>query len=84
MPERQLMTLAALRQRMRMTQVEAAILVGVTRETIMRWEKNSSQMPVKYMFKFAEIYKYPMDGIFFGDTIAFSDKLKNNELEEAQ
>ncbi len=76
MPKEQMMTLAALRKRLRMSQSEVAECVGVTRETIMRWEKNSSDMPAKYMFMFADLYKYPLNGIFFGDSIAFSDSLK--------
>lgn len=76
MPKEQMMTLAALRKRMQLTQLQVAKELGVTRETIMRWEKNSSDMPVKYMFAFSKIYKYPIDGIFFGDSIAFSDSLK--------
>lgn len=76
MPKEQMMTLAALRKRMQLTQSEVARRVGVTRETIMRWEKDSSDMPAKYMFVFADLYKYPLNGIFFGDSIAFSDSLK--------
>lgn len=76
MPKEQMMTLAALRKRMQLTQSEVAQRVGVTRETIMRWEKDSSDMPAKYMFVFADLYKYPLNGIFFGDSIAFSDSLK--------
>lgn len=71
-----MMTLAALRKRMQLTQSEVAQRIGVTRETIMRWEKDSSDMPAKYMFVFADLYKYPLNGIFFGDSIAFSDSLK--------
>ncbi|MGH1746363.1 MULTISPECIES: helix-turn-helix transcriptional regulator [Enterococcus] len=76
MPKEQMMTLAALRKRMQLTQSEVAQKIGVTRETIMRWEKDSSDMPAKYMFVFADLYKYPLNGIFFGDSIAFSDSLK--------
>ncbi len=80
MPKEQMMTLSALRTRMKWTQQEVAEAVGVTRETIMRWEKDSSDMPAKYMFVFSELYKYPLNGIFFGDTIAFRDTLKKGEF----
>ncbi|MBO0447913.1 helix-turn-helix transcriptional regulator [Enterococcus sp. MJM12] len=79
MPQEQMMTLGALRKRMQMTQQQVAEQVGVTRETIMRWEKDSSDMPAKYMFVFSNLYRYPVNGIFFGDTIAFSDNLKSIE-----
>lgn len=80
MPQEQMMTLGALRNRMKWTQQEVAEAVDVTRETIIRWEKDSSDMPVRYMFVFSELYKYPLNGIFFGDTIAFSDNLKKGEF----
>lgn len=76
MPKEQMMTLGALRKRMHLTQSQVAEEVGVTRETIIRWEKDSSDMPAKYMFVFSNLYKYPINGIFFGDSIAFSDSLK--------
>ncbi|OJG78154.1 hypothetical protein RV10_GL001642 [Enterococcus pallens] len=69
---------------MRMTQTEVAQELGVTKETVMRWEKDSSDMPARFMFDFAAIYKYPLDEIFFGDSIAFSDSLKNNEVVEGK
>ena len=80
MPKEQMMTLSALRTRMKWTQQEVAEAVGVTRETIMRWEKDSSDMPAKYMFVFSDLYKYPLNGIFFGDTIAFSDTLRKGKF----
>lgn len=49
MVKNQMMTLASLRNRVRMTQSEVAEKVGVTKETIIRWEKDSSSMPVKYL-----------------------------------
>lgn len=79
MVKEQMMTLASLRNRVRMTQVEVANEIGVTKETIIRWERDSSNMPVKYMYIFSDLYKYPMNGIFFGDSIAFSDSLKKSE-----
>lgn len=82
MVKEQMMTLASLRNRVRMTQTDVAEKIGVTKDTIIRWEKDSSNMPVKYMFIFSDIYKYPLDGIFFGDSIAFSDSLKRQEEQD--
>ena len=76
MPKEHMMTLAALRKRMQLTQSEVAQKVGVTRETIMRWQKDSSYMPAKYMFVFADLYKYTLNGIFFVDIISFRYSLK--------
>lgn len=82
MVKEQMMTLASLRNRVRMTQTEVADKIGVTKDTVVRWEKDSSNMPIKFMFIFSDLYKYPMDGIFFGDSIAFSDSLKESEVAE--
>lgn len=79
MPKEQMMTLGALRKRMNLKQSDVASKVGVTRETIMKWEKDSTDMPIRFMFVFSELYKYPVNGIFFGDSIAFSDNLKRED-----
>lgn len=71
------MTLPALRVRMDMNQDEAAKELGITRDTLRRWEKNPSKIPYGFMEKFSELYCIPMDYIFFDSNIAFSDKVKN-------
>lgn len=82
MEEEQMMTLGSLRKRINLTQSDVANSVGVARETIIKWEKDSTKMPVKYMFVFSKLYKYPINGIFFGDSIAFSDKLKKTKEDK--
>lgn len=72
----QMMTLKSLRVRIGMTQQAVANEIGVDRQTIGRWEKDSSSMPVKFMYSFSKLYKYPMDRIFLGDSIALSEKIK--------
>lgn len=76
MPIEQMMTLKSLRVRIGMTQQAVAEKLGVDRQTIGRWEKDSGSMPVRFMYSFSELYKYPMDRIFFGNSIALSDKIK--------
>ena len=76
MPIEQMMTLKSLRVRIGMTQQAVAEQIGFDRQTIGRWEKDSGTMPVKFMYSFSELYKYPMDRIFFGSSIALSDKIK--------
>lgn len=77
-----LMSLKALRARAGMTQYEAARAIDVDRATISKWEKDASNMPVKYMLEFAKLYKYSLDNIFFGSSIVLSDKIKNSNLEK--
>jgi len=76
MPIEQMMTLKSLRVRIGMTQQDVAEKLGVDRQTIGRWEKDSGAMPVKFVYIFSELYKYPMNRIFFGNSIALSDKIK--------
>lgn len=76
MPIEQMMTLKSLRVRIGMTQQDVAEKLGVDRQTIGRWEKDSGPMPVKFMYSFSELYKYPMDRIFLGTNNSFSQKIK--------
>lgn len=79
MPLEQMMTLKALRVRSGLTQEQVANMLNLSRSTIMRWEKDANDMPIKYMSQFAKIYNYSLDSIFFGDSIALSDKLKKGD-----
>lgn len=79
MPLEQMMTLKALRVRKGLTQNDVANIVGVNRMTIIKWEKDAGNMPIKYMSQFSELYKYPMNAIFFGSVISFRDKLNVEE-----
>lgn len=76
MPLEQMMSLKALRVRSDLTQEQVANMLNLNRNTIIKWEKDASNMPIKYMSQFSEIYNYPLDSIFFGNSIAFSNKLK--------
>lgn len=76
MADEERMTLRSLRVRMGMTQEEAGDALGVERSTVARWEKDATDIPFSYTDTIAEVYHYPKDRIFFGDSIALSDKLK--------
>lgn len=75
MPVEQMMTLRALRVRMGWTQTDVAMKLDLNKETISKWEKNSDDMPLKYIDVFADLYKYPKNGIFFGNSIDLTDIL---------
>lgn len=83
MPLEQMMTLKALRVRSGLTQEQVASMLNLNRNTIMKWERDASDMPIKYMSQFSEIYKYSLDSIFFGDSIALSDKLNKGDKDNA-
>lgn len=73
------MTLESLRVRMNMTQEQAASALGITKETLRRWEKEPSKVPIGHMQKLADLYYIPIDHIFFDSHIAFSDKIKQKK-----
>lgn len=74
------MTLASARVRIRMNQEEAAKRIGVTVQTLRAWEKDSSKLGYDRMKKCADVYHVPVDHIFFGNTITFSNMLKGEEV----
>lgn len=76
MPLEQMMTLKALRIRSGLTQEQVSNALGVSRVTIMKWERDASDMPVKYMSQFAKLYKYSLDSIFFGNSVTLSEQIK--------
>lgn len=57
-------SLAAARVNANMSQVEVAEAIGVTRNTVISWEKGKTEISHKDMLRLSELYKYPMDFIF--------------------
>lgn len=76
MPLEQMMTLKALRVRSGMTQLDVMKALGISKPTLKKWEDDSSDMPVKYINIFADLYNYPSDKIFFGNSVTLSEKIK--------
>lgn len=70
------MTLAALRVRAGYTQAQAGEKIGVTRDTIANWEKNSTRIPVMHVEKLVNLYQAPEAGIYFGDAAALSAEIQ--------
>lgn len=54
-------SLKAARINARLTQVEAAERIGVTKETIINWEKSKSEPKLKQVKRLAEIYNIPVE-----------------------
>lgn len=57
-------SLAAARVNSGMTQKEAASKVGVSKTTLINWEKNKTKIPFKALTELCNIYNFPIDGIF--------------------
>lgn len=59
-------SLAAARVNAEMTQSEVAQIMHVDRSTIRRWEKSEKIPNYDEIKKLSEVYKMPIDCIFFG------------------
>lgn len=69
------LTLKALRVNQGLTQIQAADLLGVTKETLSRWERAASFPNVPQINKIEELYKVSYnDIIFLPKDVALSEK----------
>ena len=50
---------------------EIAGIVGKNHQTILSYEKDSTEIPMSLAIKLAEIYDYPIDFIFLGKTTEY-------------
>ena len=50
---------------------EVAEIVGKNHQTILSYEKDSTEIPMSLAIKLAEIYDYPIDFIFLGKTTEY-------------
>lgn len=65
-------TLASLRIRKGWSQREAASKLGMGRDTLRSYEKDSSKLDYETIEKIEKVYNIPQDYIFFGEDTAFS------------
>lgn len=59
-------SLRAARVNANMNLVPAAKAIGVGKDKLLKWEKNSGLVPPVWQKKIAEVYKIPPDAIFYG------------------
>lgn len=46
--------------------IDAAPLIGIGKDTLLKWEKNPSLVNSQYQKKISKVYKIPIDQLFFG------------------
>ncbi len=51
------------------TILEAAKELGIGKDTLIKWEKNSGFVNPIWQSKISEVYNIPIDYIFFGDEM---------------
>lgn len=72
-------TLRAARVNAGLTLVEAAKLFGINKDTLSKYERDSSNVPRKFFIKIEEVYGVPVDNIFFGSESEFFRKNKTKQ-----
>lgn len=70
------MTLRALRANYNLTAKEVAEKVGVHHQTLLKYEHNSSKIPMDLLLKLANLYKVKPDFIFLGKKYDLNHKKK--------
>lgn len=71
-------TLRAARVNAGLKLIEAANLFGINKDTLSKYEKDSTNVPRTFFVKIEEIYKIPVEYIFFGIQSEFFRKIKNS------
>lgn len=60
-------TLKAARVNAGYTIMEASKLVGVGKDTLIKWEKHPEKISIEFASKLASVYRCPLNVIYFGD-----------------
>lgn len=69
-------TIADLRIRSGLSQIELAKEFGVSKATIGNWEKDSSRIDFNSAQKISKFFRIPIEYIYFGSIKEFREKLK--------
>lgn len=59
-------SLKAARVNARLTLIDAARLLGIGKDRLIKWEKHSGLVPPVWQQKISAVYKMPLDMIYFG------------------
>jgi transcriptional regulator with XRE-family HTH domain len=73
-------TIRSLRVKFGYTQKEAAKLLGISAPTLRSWENDSGKIPFEKIAIIESVYKTSSDYIFFGNELAFSELLRNQDV----
>jgi len=76
------MTLRAARVNCGMTLKDASERFGINKETLSNYEKDSTNVPRTFFIQIEEVYKVPVDNIFFGKQSDFFRTKEGNETLE--
>lgn len=62
-------TLRAARVNAGLTIMEACEKLGISHSTLIKWERHPGDITANQQRKIQEVYKFPIDYIFFGDEL---------------
>lgn len=65
-------SLKAARVNANLTILEASENLGIGKDTLIKWERNSGHVNPIWQSKISEVYDIPIDYIFFGDEVEFN------------
>ena len=74
------LTLEACRKNTGMTLMDAADNVGVSYQTLSKYENDSGNIPMELFSKLSALYKIPKEYIFLGNKNDFFQEFKNKPL----
>ena len=58
-------SLKAARVNANLTLLDAAKLLGIGKDTLLKWERNPDRVQPRYQKRISEVYEMPIDVIFF-------------------
>ncbi|MBS4749554.1 helix-turn-helix domain-containing protein [Granulicatella sp. zg-ZJ] len=68
------LSLKAARANANLTLIEASKILSINKDTLSRYERNSSHIPRSISLKMQELYQIPEKNLFFGDITEFHKK----------
>ncbi|MDZ5712277.1 helix-turn-helix transcriptional regulator [Jeotgalibacillus haloalkalitolerans] len=64
-------TLKAARVNAGLTIMNASKLIGISHSTLVKWEANPGLVSPIWQRKIQQVYNFPINHIFFGETVEF-------------
>lgn len=82
MPDK--ISLKAARVNANLTLKEACKQIGISESTLIKWEKKPGNVQPKFHKTISEVYKFPIDYIFFADWVKFNFTRKEIAMKNSE
>ncbi|WP_177186170.1 helix-turn-helix domain-containing protein [Pisciglobus halotolerans] len=77
------MSLRAARENAGLSGEEAAKILGMHKQTLYKYENDSSDIPLRVLKELSKLYQMPVDNIFLGKRYDLIRTIKRKREEEA-